>query len=297
MFSCEDASFDEGKISEYKHEIANAINLYELHITILTDKLNTMNLNTNNDILQYIGYIYEYIHTNDMVSSFIINKELLIRFINTPNIVLSTIERTQIIKAYMSAKIQIPKILSHDIHVIPRFPCLDSLVPISESGIVGPSEIYIAALLNAMIETDSIIINAIKRCIDTILSKSVTTSSFQFHYTCLLQTLSETIQSGGRNTTTYNTSTIPNVRYKINEKEITEYGSLANTYLEYMKYYTPEGSRIFSTNYNTMKFGIYSFQTNTDYIFIASCMNKIIQKYGIFKKEFMKIIDTIAHLE
>lgn len=199
-------------------------------------------------------------------------------------------EKTIVQEAYSSSSMFIPELIAHNIHVIPRFPYLNTIQPVSQTGIVGASEIYIVSLLGAMIRSDPVVLNAIEKCVHAILRRSVPSEQLQFHYDCLMEEVTQYRMNGGK-------AVIPNTAPIISKstKRGTHMKDLAKTYLAYLRIYeTPhiEKDHMFTLPLERMEIGKFSLCTNYDYIFVYGAMQKLVDTYGICKKEFQHHIDA-----
>ena len=186
--------FSKEQIPTYVSTLTSAINVCDLFQTIVLQELRTRHPYDNDTLIHYISYLYEYTMMMDMIGSQLNQyTELINQFIVDPTYTFTDDEFHTIHSLYNTSASQIPKLISHDIHATAAFPSLPSLTPIS-SGIVGPSEIYIAGLLEDF-KSKPVLVPYIQKCIDYILSMSSNSIALRMHYSSIL--LSHQEQIGG----------------------------------------------------------------------------------------------------
>jgi hypothetical protein len=207
---CSEEMYRPDKTEEYKRVITSAFNVWELRRSMLFDEMERLVPSNSHEIMQYISYLYCYSYMYTRIGSQLERHRLLVtEFIeNAYNIEQDVDKRNTIFSLYHTASTAIPVILSHNIHSGVAFPSLPTVNPISYTGIVGPSEIYIAGLLYEFkIYHDAP--RYVQTIIDSILRLSVASEELTLHYEGVLR--SENTSGGFIQSRTLTTT---NINYK-----------------------------------------------------------------------------------
>ncbi len=252
--------------NHHKNIIRSGLNAYEMYETMIIDMLNN-DIDSNNDaddvnakVLQYIGYMYLYALSHDLVGSHLITHRTILEGYLTSDSELCTLEEMDILRMiYDTCEANVPKLMSHDIHAKAAFPSLPTLRPISLSGIVGSSEIYIAGLLEEF-KKYATLAPYIAKCISYIIANSVGSDGFHLHYNGILST------------------SIPHSGGLIRNNKDVRFGpkELGLVYISYLL----SGDR-----YNEICRNEFRFVGCTDFVYCDKSLKKLSLKYGTLKKE------------
>ncbi len=270
-------SFNSAETITYRAILDDAIRTYNAMIGDLRHALSTAP-ESDDDILQYIAYIYDVVLlTNRFGGTLEEHRDLLERFIMNPLASFNEQELNTIYKCYYSASIDLEKIKSHNIHSFPRFPCFRTITPISISGIVGPSELYINGLLSDFIRTRQLpafVKTAIHTCVASILSKSQPSAELEDHYGHLMAV--PTMHMGGFIKTKPHYTGPYTLR-------------LGKTYLDYLYSHT-DGTR----QYNILEVGKFTIRCASSYSSVYNKLKCIVENTGFLKSEFHEYQQYVA---
>ncbi len=258
--------FEPEKTMDYKNTIATAIDTYKMRKLMIIDAL-TFVPSSSNDLMRYISYLYSYVILMDMIGKMLESKmELIQRFMNSINYdEFTNSENCKIYDIYNITLTEIPKLMSYDIHDMAAFPSLPTINPISSSGIVDTSDIYIAGLLYEFNYTREVQ-PYVAKCIEYILHLSTPSETLRSHYNSILSAHAHT---GGFDKQRY-------IKYNVSDMH-----NLCKIYIQYLYNVYNQGKR-----YNEITQGKYSLNGCGDISVCYSNLKYIVQTLGIMKNEF-----------
>jgi hypothetical protein len=231
--------------SEYKRGIAEGITAYDARKTEIFAALDALNPTNSHEIMKYIGYLYCYTYMHKMVGLQLgHHRSLAMEYIENVSTVENDADKMRTIcSLYDTLMTYIPIITAHNIHSTVAFPSLPTVQPISTSGVVGPSEIYLAGLLNEFSRSRNIP-TYIQKAIDCILRLSVASEPLRFHYEGVLRSDATNTITGGfikpkrsrrsRKSRRNNTRFRNTLRNTWSQAQTT-YRELVDTYVSYLK--------------------------------------------------------------
>jgi hypothetical protein len=290
---CKPMAFREEKVSKYKTLLQRTYEVYHSQTALLQERLLTMELNTNKDILSHITNIYEYSLLEEMILPFRTYQTMIDTF-QSRSRDLTEIEKDMIVSLYYRAKHALSDMEGRDLNHIIRFPHLESVCPISSLLVIQPSDIYISTLLRALMHENVHMINGMKKCIHRILELSAPSEHRSFHYGVLLDHLATFRLSGGR------VHSLPKNEIHLPKQTPKSMYSLGLFYLEYLSIYLPElhsRPQQFPRTLNYYEIGHKKLTMEYDYMIVYECMEQLVKQYGIFKEEFHDLTEAIYNYD
>lgn len=277
VFSCTSKMFNDMFIEEYRTVLREGYkHIMSFHETILVKMQEHESATTNEEILRYMGYIFQYSHVYSIFTVVLANKETVEQFIR--NEMEPTNENKNIIM-HVKDEIEtwLPILLNHDLTSKPEFPCLDTFQPISRTGKVEQSELYTATLLCSFAGNVPILLDAIEKCVRRIVDLSKVTPAFLEHYNFVLdhcRTMGG--MSGG-------------TRHIGVDHVTRDFTKLGRYYIAYIEYY--RGSKKgFSGSFNQVIVSKFNLITSESYVFCFVSLRSLVVNYGILREEFLRIL-------
>ncbi len=244
----------------------------------------------NEDLVKYIGYIFQYGFVKDSFSLLFDKIDLINKFLYDSSISISSKDEKTITDAAYDAQYWLPILENHDLNATPQFPTLKNLSPISTTGNVKHNEFYIAFLLRGIITKDDVIFQAIKHCIQRILDLSVKSVAFVEHYAFVLKYCED--EQGGVHTGGLAKDTRA-AQNKSVLKELTQLGELYRSYILYYqnseKYPTPEHFHMGLNSIIVDRFEL-DLSTYCTSSFCFEALRYLVIEYGILRKEFLTLL-------
>lgn len=270
--------FNDMFIDQYKNTLQEGlVKIDQFHEAIIVKLRDYESMTTNDDILRFIGYIFQYSHIYTLFTIVLANKEIINQFIRN-EMEPTDKNKTIIMNAKGEIESWLPLLLNHDLTDKPQYPCLDIFQPISTTGKVGKSELYIAGLLSSFAINDNILLNAIENCISRIVDLSVSTFAFREHYNLV------------RNRCRYLCGMTGGAIYIAVDRVSRDLKKLGHYYISYIQFSNGKYNKLFDNCFNQISVSKFNLVIDEDYVFCFTALRSLVVNYGILREEFLQLL-------
>ena len=270
--------FNDMLIDQYRSSLREGyVMINQFHEAIILKMNEHESVATNEEILRYIGYIFQYSHTYTLFTIILTKKDIIDKFIRG-DMEPTNENKNIIVNATQEVETWLPLLLNHDLTSKPEFPCLDTFQPISTTGRVGKSELYIAGLLSSFAMNIPVLLDAIEKCVRRIVNLSKVTPAFLEHYNLVLDHCrSIGGMSGG-------------ARHIVVDRVTRDFKQLGRYYIAYIEHCYGKYGKIFDRRFNEIILSKFHLVTSETYIFCVTALRSLVVNYGILREEFLRVL-------